>query len=207
MPPQQNKPVGFIPSWNLIFCWSILFVDPQFISQIVGDCTSNCCSCLFRSASKRSWPLCSINLGVLSLFRDDSNDTWIIMIICDNMSIAWELLIWMWYRIMIVLFSPYHRLSQTVGWFVPSPPGKKWWSSQAEISFVVLSVKHACVRCCKHCWSSTCLTTSHICGICISIPIHGWLGQHRMFSGYRWVNQPWVWWLQHTRTLGIYYSH
>ena len=37
-------------------------------------------------------------------------------------------------------------------------------SSQAE----------ACVRCCKHCWSSTCLTTSH-CGICIS----------------RWVNQPW----------------
>jgi hypothetical protein len=28
-----------------------------------------------------------------------------------------------------------------------------------------------------------------------------------MFSGYRWVNQPWVWWLQHTRTLGIYYSH
>lgn len=95
---------------ELNFCWSILFVDPQFISQIVGDCTSNCCSCLFRSASKRSWPKneflpmiglyptkcsrmcshCSINLGVLSLFRDDSNDTWIIMIICDNMSITWD---------------------------------------------------------------------------------------------------------------------
>ena len=42
------------------------------------------------------------------------------------------------------------------------------------------SGKHACVRCCKHCWSSTCLTASQICGICTSIrkPWMTWSTSH-----------------------------